>query len=433
MKKFLLLFIITAIFGKMNVVIAQNIAINSTGNLPDTSAMLDVSSTIKGFLTPRMTTAQRSAIPLPAKGLMIYNTTDNTFKVNTGTSGTPSWSTVLFTNNTTNTLSSSVNTLTNTTNGIVATAPIINTVSNTSSVNTLSTTINGVAGTTVPIINSNALSLSGSNLTSTINGIASSALNLSPAINATAWSLSGNTATNAATNYIGTTDAADFVARTNALERLRISSTGNVGIGASAPGQLLETMNGNVFINNNNNNSGELRIAAPSSSGAFYTSFKAVSQSANVSYTLPSAQASNANQILRNNGSGQLSWSNIWDVMPGTVNASNGDESIFSTSSNTDVLIPQMTIPVSVGKYIVQFNAAAYNSNSSMITTFSYFLNGVQIGESIRQFQNAGLLPVALMSFVNVLAAGNLDVRCKVSSSNSCTIYGRTLMTIRTE
>ncbi len=42
---------------------------------PDASARFDVSSTTQGFLPPRMTTTQRNAIPSPAKGLMIYNTT----------------------------------------------------------------------------------------------------------------------------------------------------------------------------------------------------------------------------------------------------------------------------------------------------------------------------------------------------------------------
>jgi len=52
----------------------------NTGNLgvgtnaPDNSAMLDVESTTKGFLPPRMTTAERDAIINPAEGLQIYNT-----------------------------------------------------------------------------------------------------------------------------------------------------------------------------------------------------------------------------------------------------------------------------------------------------------------------------------------------------------------------
>lgn len=39
---------------------------------PNTSAKLDVSSTTKGFLPPRMTSAQRTAISSPAAGLMVY-------------------------------------------------------------------------------------------------------------------------------------------------------------------------------------------------------------------------------------------------------------------------------------------------------------------------------------------------------------------------
>ncbi len=41
---------------------------------PNTSAALDVESTTKGFLPPRMTGAQRNAIATPAEGLSIYNT-----------------------------------------------------------------------------------------------------------------------------------------------------------------------------------------------------------------------------------------------------------------------------------------------------------------------------------------------------------------------
>jgi hypothetical protein len=76
------------------VVNGQNIAINSDGSLPDASAMLDITSTAKGFLAPRMTTTEQNAIPLPAKGLLIFNTTDNFFRVNTGTPVTPVWSTL---------------------------------------------------------------------------------------------------------------------------------------------------------------------------------------------------------------------------------------------------------------------------------------------------------------------------------------------------
>jgi hypothetical protein len=58
---------------------------------PDASAVLDVTSSTKGFLLPRHTNITRDAIALPAKGLMIFNTTANELQTNTGTSTAPIW------------------------------------------------------------------------------------------------------------------------------------------------------------------------------------------------------------------------------------------------------------------------------------------------------------------------------------------------------
>lgn len=55
------------------------------GTTPTASAILDVSSTTKGFLPPRMTTTQRDAIPSPAEGLVVYNTTTDEINVFNGT------------------------------------------------------------------------------------------------------------------------------------------------------------------------------------------------------------------------------------------------------------------------------------------------------------------------------------------------------------
>ena len=62
---------------------------------PDVSAKLDISSTSKGLLAPRMTSAQRTAIGTPANGLLVYQTDGTSgFYVNTGTSGSPVWTRV---------------------------------------------------------------------------------------------------------------------------------------------------------------------------------------------------------------------------------------------------------------------------------------------------------------------------------------------------
>lgn len=53
---------------------AQGVALNTTGNKADTSAMLDIASTTKGLLAPRMTSVQKTAIVTPATGLLVYQT-----------------------------------------------------------------------------------------------------------------------------------------------------------------------------------------------------------------------------------------------------------------------------------------------------------------------------------------------------------------------
>lgn len=54
----------------------------------------------------------------------------------------------------------------------------------------------------------------------------------------TFWKLIGNAGTNPTNNFIGTTDAVDWVIRTNNTERARVLSGGNVGIGTAIPSNL---------------------------------------------------------------------------------------------------------------------------------------------------------------------------------------------------
>ena len=62
------------------------VSINADNSSPAPSAMLDVKSTSKGFLPPRMTTTQRDLISSPATGLTIYNVTKNGNETYNGTS-----------------------------------------------------------------------------------------------------------------------------------------------------------------------------------------------------------------------------------------------------------------------------------------------------------------------------------------------------------
>ncbi|MCW3082663.1 MAG: hypothetical protein JWP12_29 [Bacteroidetes bacterium] len=49
------------------------------------------------------------------------------------------------------------------------------------------------------------------------------------------WHLTGNGSTAPATNFLGTTNAVDLVVKTNNVERMRILSTGKIGVGTNAP------------------------------------------------------------------------------------------------------------------------------------------------------------------------------------------------------
>ncbi len=61
---------------------------------PDGSSVLDVSSTDKGVLFPRMTTVQRDAVVNPAKGLTIYNLDEDCLQINSGSPSSADWSCV---------------------------------------------------------------------------------------------------------------------------------------------------------------------------------------------------------------------------------------------------------------------------------------------------------------------------------------------------
>jgi trimeric autotransporter adhesin len=70
-KKIIYLFL--ALFFA-NSILAQSLAINTDGSTANASALLDVKSTTKGLLIPRLTNAQKLAIAAPATGLLIFQT-----------------------------------------------------------------------------------------------------------------------------------------------------------------------------------------------------------------------------------------------------------------------------------------------------------------------------------------------------------------------
>lgn len=76
----IILFILFLSLLKSNV-FAQGAAVNTTGAPPDPSSILDVKSSDKGMLVPRLTSGARDSIVSPAEGLLIFNITSKCFNV----------------------------------------------------------------------------------------------------------------------------------------------------------------------------------------------------------------------------------------------------------------------------------------------------------------------------------------------------------------
>jgi hypothetical protein len=165
---------------------------------------------------------------------------------------------------------------------------------------------------------------------------------------------SGNTASGAASSILGgyaNSNAGDYSSilggrglTFTALAARSIgfhanNSAGSLPMTIDAPDAVVFG-NANLWLANNKNTPSELRFyGAQNTSGVFpaaatkYTSFKAGSQSADISYTLPTAQGG-ANTFLKNDGSGNLSW--------GSTGLQNFTESVNTSAPNGGIPVAQL-------------------------------------------------------------------------------------------
>lgn len=290
---------------------AQNVGISSNGATPDASAMLDVVSTNKGFLLPRMTSAQRIAISSPIEGLIVYQTDAGTqgagFYFYNGTVWIP-WSTKFG-----------------------------------------------------------------------------------------GWGLSGNTGTTASTaaygsavnnNFIGTTDSKDFVFATNNLERMRITSSGNVGIGTSTPGYRLDLANGTFAFGNSNvrtesrDNAG-LQGNAGAQSG-FYETASPTNYPAGATswwHMIEARHSNNTNNYAlqisgsffdqklffrKTNNSATQSWTEIQTSANNPVSVSLSTNYTVTTTGYSDITGMTVSFTATKTTAFVQFTCSGYASLNSM-------------------------------------------------------------------
>jgi len=230
---------------------------------PDNSAILDISSTSKGFLMPRV--ANTSTVTSPTEGLLVYQNSgthgfyyyDGTYWQNigtgygwsiTGNTGTTTANNFLGTNDNVDLLikthgTEKLRVCTDGKIGIGTTSPKASAILDITSDNKgfLMPRIGNPSTISTPEEGLLVYQNSGTHGFYYYTGTGWQ--NLSGSTNSGGgWSLTGNAGTNPASNYIGTSDGVDFVIRTTGQERLRIlggTNAGNVGIGVTNPSSKL--------------------------------------------------------------------------------------------------------------------------------------------------------------------------------------------------
>lgn len=219
-----------------------------------------------------------------------------------------------------------------------------------------------------------------------------------------AWSRIGNAATNATTNFIGTTDSVSFILKTNNTERLRVLANGRLGIGTSNPGSKFSihdvAAKQSIFSFNAGINAGQLELGLARGTQAnpfavqandllgklVFSGFNGVNFSPSASIESRSSQAfttsgngsvlefkttrddstaSTTRMIIDNNGRVGIGKNPVQTLdVKGTINVSGGfgNEVNRSNTSNADLL------PIAYGS--VDLNGNILTSNSGNFILF---------------------------------------------------------------
>lgn len=266
MKKFTFLFALLLVWVLPS--FSQGLAVNNSSATADASAMLDVSSTTKGVLIPRMTTVQKTAITSPATGLVVYDTDLGQFFFYNGTAWT-AIPTGANANNYWTLLSGNIYNNTGTNVGIGVTGPAASLDVTGTSAGTNSLLLR--SGNTSAAFTSTQISFGYNNTSNFRHAIKtrhnSSGTGVGNAIDFYTWQAGVDAGGTIGTKYVMT-----------------IEGTGNVGIGATNPTSALHVLGGNLLVSGN---FGSSTAIEPTGAGTrmFFNPRKAAFRAGNVSGT----------------------------------------------------------------------------------------------------------------------------------------------------
>ena len=212
---------------------AQNVGVGTL--TPDPSALLDINANPannKGILIPRLTATQRLAIVSPANSLLVFDTDSACFFY--WNAANSAWKSLCNTG-ATGPAGTTGNTGSTGLTGSTGPTGIAGTTGNSGGTGetgaTGSTGLTGATGATGASGNTGTIGSTGATgNTGSIGTTGATGADLG-----THWTITGNAGTTPGTNFIGTTDVADLAVSTNSAEKMRVTTSGNVGIGTSTP------------------------------------------------------------------------------------------------------------------------------------------------------------------------------------------------------
>jgi|GEM_PF-2698477 len=279
MNRLIIILLLTVV---SNLSIAQNIAINEDGSIPDSTAMLDIQSTSMGLLVPRLTAAQRLLISGPANGLLVYQTDNNVgFYYNQGSPLLPLWIRLADT-------------------------------TDISGLDLNQVLANGNDGGDQDILNVNGIGIGTATNNYELHINEASGVNSFMQMTVASLGTGSNDGLrigidNSVVRIINEENS-NMTFETNGTQRMMIDSSGYIGIGANSISNYLLYARGKAMIDT-------LEIDS--------------------AYTFPSVDGS-ANQVMRTDGSGNLTWTNVVIDTLSIIEDQDGDTRILVDSANTD-------------------------------------------------------------------------------------------------